>query len=105
MVLRISDPDDRRVRMIVVLDKGRSFVQENFRFSQGWISEIPADITPEQVSQITEVLSMLLQSSGRRNVDVQILAKKDRFGSYRDRRDWLSDLGGAMDNLRAPTVG
>lgn len=67
MVVRISDPADRRVRKIVVLDKGKSFVQENFRFSQSWISEIPTDITPEQVSQITEVLSMLLQSSSKKN--------------------------------------
>ena len=67
MVARISDPEDRRVRNIVVLDQGKSFVQENFKFSQGWVSEIPADITPEQVSQITEVLSMLLQSSSKKN--------------------------------------
>ena len=67
MVARISDPEDRRVRKIVVLDQGKSFVQENFRFSQSWISEIPTDITPEQVSQITEVLSMLLQSSNKKN--------------------------------------
>jgi MarR family transcriptional regulator, organic hydroperoxide resistance regulator len=67
MVARISDPEDRRVRKTVVLDKGKNFVQENFRFSQGWISEIPTDITPEQVSQITEVLSMLLQSSIKKN--------------------------------------
>ena len=67
MVERTSDPDDRRVRKIIVLDQGKSFVQENFRFSQGWISEIPADITPAQVSQITEVLSMLLQSSSKKN--------------------------------------
>ena len=67
MVERTSDPDDRRVRKIVVLEKGKDFVQENFRFSQGWLSEIPADITPEQLSQITEVLSMLLQSSSKKN--------------------------------------
>ena len=67
MVMRISDPSDRRVRKIIVLDKGKSFVQENFRFSQSWITEIPADITPEQVAQITEVLSMLLQSSSNNN--------------------------------------
>ncbi len=67
MVARISDPADRRVRKIVVLDKGKNFVQENFRFSQSWISEIPADITPAQFSQITEVLSMLLQSSSKKN--------------------------------------
>lgn len=67
MVARISDLTDRRVRKIVVLDQGKIFVQENFRFSQSWIGEIPADITPEQVSQITEVLSMLLQSSNKKN--------------------------------------
>jgi len=67
MVARVSDPGDRRVRKIVVLEKGKNFVQENFRFSQSWIAEIPADITPEQVAQITEVLSMLLQGSGKNN--------------------------------------
>ena len=67
MVARISDPTDRRVRKIIVLDKGMSFVQENFRFSQSWISEIPADMSLEQVSQIAEVLSMLLQSSSKKN--------------------------------------
>lgn len=67
MVERISDPDDRRVRKIAVLEKGKNFVQENFRFSQSWITEIPADITPEQVAQITEVLSMFLQGSGKNN--------------------------------------
>ena len=67
MVERVSEPGDRRVRKIVVLDKGKNFVQENFRFSQSWITEIPADINPEQIAQITEVLSMLLQGSGKNN--------------------------------------
>jgi len=62
MVARIADPEDRRVRKITVLDKGEEFVQENFKFSQSWLTEIPADINPEQVGQITEVLSMLMQS-------------------------------------------
>lgn len=63
MVTRISDPQDRRVRKIQVLDKGEKFVQENFRFSQNWLTEIPADITSEQTSQITDVLSMLMKGS------------------------------------------
>ena len=65
MVTRITDPTDRRVRKIRVLDKGENFVQENFRFSQNWLSEIPTDINPEQAAQIAEVLSMLMQSSGK----------------------------------------
>lgn len=63
MVARIADPEDRRVRKIQVLNKGENFVQENFRFSQNWLAEIPADITPDQVNQITDVLSMLMKGS------------------------------------------
>jgi len=67
MVERISEPEDRRVRKIILLENGNNFVQENFRFSQRWMMEIPANISPEQVAQITEVLSTLLQSSGNNN--------------------------------------
>jgi DNA-binding MarR family transcriptional regulator len=67
MVERIADPEDRRVRKVLVLDKGEKFMQENFRFSQNWLSEIPANINPEQEAQITAVLSMLMQSTGKNN--------------------------------------
>ena len=67
MVERISDPNDRRVRKVLVIDKGEKFVQENFAFSQSWLSEIPANITPEQEAQITGTLSMLMQSFGKNN--------------------------------------
>ena len=65
MVERIADPEDRRVRKVVVLDKGKKFVQENFAFSQSWLGEIPANINPEQEEQITATLSILLQSFGK----------------------------------------
>ena len=62
MVGRISDPDDRRVRKVLVLEKGEKFVQENFIFSQSWLGEIPANISNEQKEQITNILSMFVQS-------------------------------------------
>ena len=65
MVERIADPEDRRVRKVVVLAKGKKFVQENFAFSQSWLSEIPATINPEQEEQITATLSILMQSFGK----------------------------------------
>ena len=64
LVERTSDPKDRRVRKIIVLEKGEKFVQENFAFSQSWLSEIPANITPEQEEQIASTLSILMQSFG-----------------------------------------
>lgn len=67
MVARTTDAKDRRVRKVVVLEKGERFVQESFTFSQGWLSYLPSNITPEQEAQITTVLSILMQSSGKRN--------------------------------------
>jgi len=67
MVARIPDPEDRRVRKVIVLDKGDKFMQENFEYSQSWLSEIPSNITPEQEVQITAVLSILMQSSSMSN--------------------------------------
>jgi len=66
MVARTTDANDRRVRKVVVLEKGERFVQESFTFSQGWLSDLPSNITPEQEAQITTVLSILMQSSGKR---------------------------------------
>ena len=71
MVARISDPTDRRVRKIMVLEKGRKFVQDNFTYSQSWLSEIPTNITPEQENQITALLSILIQGSGKKNITHQ----------------------------------
>ena len=67
LVERIADPKDRRVRKVIVLDKGEKFVQENFAFSQSWLSEIPANISTEQEAQIATALSILMQSIGNHN--------------------------------------
>lgn len=65
MVARVGDPDDRRVRKVIVLEKGEKFMQETFAFSQNWLKNIPATINPEQEAQITAVLSILMQSSDK----------------------------------------
>jgi DNA-binding MarR family transcriptional regulator len=67
MVSRVEDPADRRVRKVAVLTKGEEFVQDKFVFSQSWIGEIPTDITPEQKVQITSILSIFMQGSGKNN--------------------------------------
>ncbi len=67
MVSRVEDPADRRVRKVTVLTKGEEFVQDKFVFSQRWIGEIPSDITSEQKDQITSILSIFMQGSGKNN--------------------------------------
>ena len=65
MVERVADLEDRRVRKVVVLKKGEKFMQENFRFRQNWLSEIPANINEEQAAQIAQVLSLLIENSNK----------------------------------------
>lgn len=62
MVERIPDSKDRRVRKVQVIGKGKKFVQENFAFSQNWLSKIPSNITPEEEIQITTALSILIDT-------------------------------------------
>jgi len=64
MVERTDDPNDRRVRKVQLLAKGTKFVQENFAFSQSWLSEIPASLNPGQEARITDALSILIHSTG-----------------------------------------
>ena len=64
MVERTADPNDRRVRKVQVLAKGTKFVQENFAFSQSWLSEIPSNLNPGQEARITDALSILIHSTG-----------------------------------------
>ncbi|KAA3646777.1 MAG: MarR family transcriptional regulator [Chloroflexi bacterium] len=65
MVARVADPEDRRVRKVRVLEKGERFMQENFIYSQSWLSEVPGNLTPEQEDQITAGLAILMQSFGK----------------------------------------
>ena len=67
MVERVADPNDRRVRKVRVLGKGKIFVQENFAFSQNWLTEIPTSITQEQETQVTAALSILINTIGNLN--------------------------------------
>ena len=64
MVKRNADPKDRRVRKVTVLKKGEEFMQENFRFSQSWLGEIPAQITPDEEALVIAALSILIRGSG-----------------------------------------
>lgn len=65
MVSRISDPTDRRIRKVKVLSQGKKFVEENFAFSQSWLRQIPANISPEDETLVTSALLILMQTLGR----------------------------------------
>ena len=61
MVTRAPDPNDRRVRNIVVTENGKRFVQTQFESSQQWLTKIPAGLSNKQEDEITALLSLLIQ--------------------------------------------
>ena len=40
LILRSEDPNDRRVKQIVLTDKGHQVLQESIRARQGWLDDL-----------------------------------------------------------------
>ena len=60
LVERTSEPDDRRVRNVLLSGKGESFVRQSISARQRWIKEIPAELTEAQLDQISGTLNLLV---------------------------------------------
>lgn len=59
LVQRILDPDDRRVRNVMLSDQGQSFVQQSIAARQRWLKEIPDELSEEQLDQVSTALQLL----------------------------------------------
>jgi hypothetical protein len=60
LVKRTVDPDDRRVRYVVLTSGGEDFVTESIEARQHWVKEIPAKLSEEQQDLISEALQLLV---------------------------------------------
>lgn len=59
LVQRAADPADRRVRNVILSQKGEHFVKQSIAARQNWIKEIPRELSEEQLDQISAALHML----------------------------------------------
>jgi DNA-binding MarR family transcriptional regulator len=59
LVERIPDPGDRRVRKVVLTDQGKSYVKQSIEARQSWLKDIPAELSEEQLDQISAALQLL----------------------------------------------
>lgn len=68
LVQRMAEPKDRRVRNVVLSDKGDLFVRRSIAARQNWIKEIPRELDEEQMDQISAALQLLnsIYSAGDR---------------------------------------
>jgi DNA-binding MarR family transcriptional regulator len=60
LILRSEDPRDRRVKEIVLTDKGRQTLQASIRARQGWLQELAQTLTRGEKEQIATALKILI---------------------------------------------
>ena len=63
LVIRQPDPEDRRIRNVVLTSEGESFVQKSIEARQSWVKALPASLTEEEQEQITAALQILINRS------------------------------------------
>jgi len=63
LILREEDPDDRRVRQIVLTDKGRQILNETIAARQGWLENLAQTLSDSEREQVTEALNILIEKA------------------------------------------
>jgi len=60
LILRTEDPDDRRVKQIVLTDKGRRVLEEGIRARQGWLDDLAKTLSDDEKETIMGALEILV---------------------------------------------
>jgi DNA-binding MarR family transcriptional regulator len=60
LILRSEDPSDRRVKQIVLTDKGFQVLHESMRTRQNWLHDLAETLTDSEKETITAALDVLI---------------------------------------------
>ena len=64
LILRSEDPNDRRLKQIVLSDKGRQMIQEGMRIQHQWHADLAEHMTPAELAQVAAALNLLSEKAG-----------------------------------------
>jgi DNA-binding MarR family transcriptional regulator len=65
LILRTEDPHDRRVRQIVLTEKGQQLLQQSITARQAWLDELAVRLTPVEKEQIIVALHLMINASNQ----------------------------------------
>jgi DNA-binding MarR family transcriptional regulator len=60
LILRSEDPSDRRVKQIILTDKGLQVLQESIHARQGWLDDLAGALSDPEKEAIVAALSVLI---------------------------------------------
>jgi DNA-binding MarR family transcriptional regulator len=60
LILRSEDPQDRRVKQLVLTEKGCKILEESVQARQGWLKDLVSILSPGEKEQIDGALKILI---------------------------------------------
>lgn len=63
LILRSEDPMDRRVKQLVLTEKGSQTLQESYLARQGWLYELEHTLSSAEKDQVAAALKILIDKS------------------------------------------
>jgi len=63
LITRSEDPTDRRVKQIVLTDKGLQILQEGNLANRNWLEDLAKSMTAEEQEQVREGIIILLEKA------------------------------------------
>jgi len=65
LILRSEDPADRRVKQVVLTDKGIQTVQDCIHARQGWLNDLKTTLSASEKEQVVAALNILIDKMER----------------------------------------
>jgi len=65
LILRSEDPQDRRVKQLVLTDKGCRIMQESVQARQGWLEDLVSILSEDEKKQIAVAVKVLIDKTNQ----------------------------------------
>ena len=65
LISRTEDPRDRRVKQIVLTDKGQQVLQGSLQAGKGWLDELADSLSPAEQEQVAAALNILIAKAAQ----------------------------------------
>jgi DNA-binding MarR family transcriptional regulator len=65
LILRSENPADRRVKQVVLTDKGKQTVQDCIHARQGWLNDLKRMLSASEKEQVVTALNILIDKMER----------------------------------------
>jgi DNA-binding MarR family transcriptional regulator len=63
LITRSEDPSDRRVKQIVLTDKGRQILQEGSAANRNWLEDLARSMTADEQEQVRKAVVVLIEKA------------------------------------------